>query len=80
MSTLPTEADALAIELIEAAGDEKRTVAIALRLTALAVRLHQQEAVVVPPHLREPEPVLPPGVAALWKDGRWIERRKGRRA
>ncbi len=79
-STLATEADALAIELIEAAGDEKRTVAIAVRLTALAVRLHQHEAAAVPPHLREPEPVLPPGVAAIWRDGRWIERRNGRRA
>ena len=60
MSTLGTEADALAIELIEAAGDEKRTLAIALRLTALAVRLHQQEAAVVPPHLREAAAALPP--------------------
>ena len=69
------EADALALALLEAS-DTPRVTAIAVRLTALAVRLHRQEAAVVPPHLREPEPVLPPGVAALWKDGRWIERHK----
>jgi hypothetical protein len=80
MSALATEADALAIELLEAAGDEKRTMAVALRLTALAMRLHQTEVAIVPPHLREPEPVLPLGVAAIWRHGRWIERRKGRRA
>ena len=32
---------------------------------ALAVELHQMEAAVVPPHLREPEVALPPGVVRL---------------
>ncbi len=71
------EADALALALIEAS-DNPRVAAIAVRLAEPAGDLHQQEAAAVPPHLREPEPVLPPGVTALWKDGRWIERRRRR--
>ncbi len=71
------EADALALALLEAS-DSPRVAAIAARLAELAGDIHRQEAAVVPPHLREPEPVLPPGVAALWKDGRWIERRRAR--
>ncbi len=73
-----TKLDGLCMELLEASSDP-RVLAVATRLLAVAAQLHQQEAAVVPAHLREPEPVLPPGVAALWKDGRWIERRKGRR-
>jgi hypothetical protein len=39
--------------------------AIAARLTALAVELHQQEAAIVPPHLREVPAPLPLGVVLL---------------
>jgi hypothetical protein len=39
--------------------------AIAARLTALAVELHQEEAAIVPPHLREAPAALPPGVVRL---------------
>ncbi len=59
-----TKLDGLAIDLLEVASDP-RTFAIAARLTALAVELHQMEAAVVPPHLREPEVELPPGVVRL---------------
>ena len=65
MIGIADEVDALAVSLIEAAGNEKRTTAIALRMVTFAVRLHQQEGALVPPHLREPEPVLPPSVARL---------------
>ena len=51
MIGIADEVDALAISLIEAAGDEKRTTAIALRMVALAVRLHQMEGALVPPVL-----------------------------
>jgi hypothetical protein len=44
MSTLPTEADALALELVEASGQPERVIAIAARLAALAARLRDREA------------------------------------
>jgi len=65
MIGIADEVDALAVSLIEAAGDEKRTTAIALRMVALAVRIHQQEGAMIPPHLREVPAALPAGVTRL---------------
>lgn len=75
MTTLATEADSLALALVEASDKPARVLAIAARLAALAADLHQREAVAVPPHLREAPHVFPPGVAAIWRNGRWFERR-----
>lgn len=77
-STLATEADSLALELVEASHKPARVLAIAARLAALAADLHQREAVAVPPHLREAPHILPDGVAAIWLHGRWIERQGAR--
>ncbi|HYI85039.1 MAG TPA: hypothetical protein VEX11_17765 [Acetobacteraceae bacterium] len=65
MSTLPTETDNLALELIEASGCPDRVIAIAARVAALAARIRAQEAQVVPPHLRASPATLPPGVVKL---------------
>ena len=56
-----TKLDGLCVELLEASS-EPRVFAIASRILAVAMQLHQQEAAIVPPHLREPERELPPGV------------------
>ena len=64
MSPLGTEADALALALVEDHDRPARVLAIASRLADLAHRLHEHEAMVVPPHLRVPE-ALPPRVVRL---------------
>ena len=56
--------DALALQFLEASSD-LRVLAIAARLAELAVRAHQQEAAVVPLHLRQAPAALPPGVVKL---------------
>jgi hypothetical protein len=80
MSTLATEADALALELIEASDRPNRVLAIAANLAALAVRIRHQEAGEVPANLRAHPADFPPGVAAIWMDGRWHERPRRSRA
>jgi hypothetical protein len=80
MSTLPDEADALALELIEASNRPERVLAIAANLAALAVRIRHQEAEAIPANLRAHPADFPPGVAAIWADGRWHERPRGARA
>lgn len=74
MSTLATEADALALELLEASGRPGRVLAIAANLAALAVRIRDQEAGVIPANFRLNPADLPPGVAAIWPGGRWQNR------
>ena len=70
--------DRLALAMLEAPGDARRTALAAAELGALAAQVRHMEEAVVPPHLRYPEPELPDGVAAIWKHGRWIERRAPR--
>lgn len=65
MSTLATEADALAIELLESAEHPHRVMLIAGQLAVLAGRLHEQEAAAVPEHLRAAPRALPPEVVKL---------------
>ena len=64
MNPFATEADALALDLLENADRPARVLAVAAQLAALAHRLHQHEDTVVPPHLRVPE-ALPPSVVRL---------------
>jgi hypothetical protein len=59
--SLPTDLDALALDLIEGCGNPERVLAVAARITKLAARERQGD---------EPPPVVvPPGVAAVWAGG-----------
>ena len=57
--------DTLVLALIESADSPRRVLAVAGQIAVLAHRLHQQEVEAIPPHLRNPEPVLRPSVARL---------------
>jgi hypothetical protein len=63
--TIAHDIDVLSIELLEAADRPRRVLAIAGEMAVLAHRLHQQEGMAVPPHLRVTPKDLPPGVTQL---------------
>jgi hypothetical protein len=61
------DVDVLALELVEAADQPARVLAIAGRLAVLARYLREMEDVAVPPHLRQVRSGLPDGVVSLCK-------------
>ena len=63
--TVAYDLDVLSIELLEVADRPRRVLAIAGQLAVLAHRLHQQEGMLVPPHLRTTPRDLPLGVTRL---------------
>jgi len=63
--TAAHDLDVLSITLLEVADSSRQVLAVAAELAVLAHRLHQQEGVAVPPHLRMTPRDLPPGVTQL---------------
>ena len=57
--------DVLSAELLEIADRPRRVLAVAGQLAVLAHRLHEQEAMMVPAHLRTTPMDLPKGVTRL---------------
>jgi replication-associated recombination protein RarA len=67
-----TEADALALALVEYADDPAMVRAVASALASLAADLRRQEQAAVPEHIRAAPRRLLPGVIAMCGRRTWI--------